>query len=406
MMNKNNRSESGQALVYLVIGFVVFLGFVGLAIDGGRAYSDRRHSQNSSDASSLAGGGEAALYMENAHVMYTQWDCNASAIQQAMALARQKAIERAGTNSFTIDEDLSDNNGTITECGIDNYGYLDKYIDVTVGITDTTQSSFAHLLFPQALKNQVSSVTRVRPRSPAAFGHAIVALNDAPCQGNQNGAIFGGNGDTNINGGGIWTNGCLSGNGNSYNVDVINGSVNYAGSTSGNMNFNPEQTQSPYTLPPSSYEIPAPNCNGRWVGNLSGTLAPGLYCLNGDVKKLDGVNGNGVTIYIQGDLSVNGNDVVNLSAPQQNPDPAPAIPGVLFYVTGDVTINGNSDQWYLGMIYAPDGYCKINGTGGTWNTLHTQIICWDVEVTGTADIDITFDNGEQYQKPTTIELYR
>jgi hypothetical protein len=404
-MNKNNKSESGQALIYLVIGFVVFLGFVGLAIDGGRAYSDRRYSQNGSDAASLAGGGEAALYLENAHVMYGQWDCNASAIQQAMALARQKAIERAGTNNFTIAEGTGDNTVS-TQCDTAYYGYLDKYLDVTVDIVGITQPSFSSLLFPNALENRVEAVTRVRPRSPAAFGHAIVALNNAPCQGNQNGAIFGGNGDTDINGGGVWTNGCLAGNGSSYNVDVINGSVTYAGSTSGTMNFNPEQNHSDYTLPPSSYEVPAPKCDGHWVGNLSGNLAPGLYCINGDVKKLDGVSGNGVTIYIKGDLSVNANDVVNLSAPGQNPDPSPAIAGVLFYVTGDVTINGNSNQWYLGMIYAPQGYCKINGTGGVWDTLHTQIICWDVEVTGTADIDITFDHGEQYEKPTSIELYR
>jgi hypothetical protein len=404
-MNTGKKSESGQALIYLVIGFVVFLGFVGLAIDGGRVYSDRRYAQNGADASSLAGGGEAALAMENAHVLYTQWDCNSTAIQTAMQIARQKAIERAATNTFPIAEGTGDNTVSTT-CGQTSYGYIDRHIDVTVNLLSTTQASFAQLLFPNALENRVAAITRVRPRSPAAFGHAIVALNDAPCQGNQNGAIFGGNGDTRINGGGVWTNGCLRGNGNSYDVNVVNGSVTYAGSTSGNMHFNPEQTHSDYTLPPSSYEIPAPNCNGHWVGNLSGALSPGLYCINGDVKKLDNVSGTGVTIYITGDLSVNGNDVVSLSAPQQNPDPSPAIPGVLFYVAGDITINGNSDQWYLGMLYAPNGYCKLNGTGGTWNTLHTQIICWDVEVTGTADIDINFDGGEQYQKPTSIELFR
>jgi hypothetical protein len=403
-MNTGKKSESGQALIYLVIGFVIFLGFVGLAIDGGRAYSDRRYSQNGADAASLAGGGEAALAMENAHVMYTQWDCNSTAIQTAMQIARQKAIERAGTNNFPITEGTGDNTVS-TICGQTNYGYIDRYIDVTVDISSTTQASFAQLFFPSVLTNRVEAVTRVRPRSPAAFGHAIVALNDAACQGNQNGAIFGGNGNTHINGGGVWSNGCLRGNGNSYNVTVTNGSVDYAGATSGTMNFSPAPTHSDYTLPPSSYEVPAPNCTGHWVGNISGSLAPGLYCINGDVKKPD-VTGTGVTIYINGSLTINGNDSVNLSAPQQTPDPSPAIPGVVLYVTGDVTINGNSDQWYLGMIYAPHGYCKINGTSGTWNTLHTQVICWDVEVTGTADIDITFDHGEQFQKPTSIELFR
>ena len=69
-------SEQGQVIIFLVVGLVAFLGFVGLAIDGGMAYSDRRYAQNSSDASSLAGGGEAVLHLENTHVFYETWSCS------------------------------------------------------------------------------------------------------------------------------------------------------------------------------------------------------------------------------------------------------------------------------------------------------------------------------------------
>ncbi len=61
MNTKPQNSEKGQAIVFLVIGLVVFLGFVALAIDGGMALADRRHEQNAADAASLAGGGKAAL---------------------------------------------------------------------------------------------------------------------------------------------------------------------------------------------------------------------------------------------------------------------------------------------------------------------------------------------------------
>jgi uncharacterized membrane protein len=64
-MKKRHSSESGQVLVLLVLGVVVLFGFAALAVDGGMVYSDRRHAQMGSDASSLAGGGAAALYMEN-----------------------------------------------------------------------------------------------------------------------------------------------------------------------------------------------------------------------------------------------------------------------------------------------------------------------------------------------------
>src|SRR4030067_1371741 len=160
MMTKH-KSEEGQAIVFLVLGLVVFMGFVALSVDGGMAFADRRHSQNGSDASSLAGGGEAALYLENTHVMYAQWNCNDGDVQGAMELAAQKAIERAGTNNFSIDEDPSDGNGVTVVCGTHDYGYIDKFIDVTVNISSTTETSFAQLLFPDALVNQVQAVTRV-----------------------------------------------------------------------------------------------------------------------------------------------------------------------------------------------------------------------------------------------------
>ena len=79
-MNINfKESEKGQAIVYLVIGLVVFLGFVALAIDGGMALSDRRHSQNAADAASLAGGGIAAEYMEDHNVTIFNWNCSSNA---------------------------------------------------------------------------------------------------------------------------------------------------------------------------------------------------------------------------------------------------------------------------------------------------------------------------------------
>jgi hypothetical protein len=393
---QHHASEKGQAIIFLVVGLVVFLGFVALAIDGGMAYADRRESQNSSDSSSLAGAGAAAIYMENHEVTYASWDegCdNNWEIFHAREAAVQAAINRAAANGFDLN---ADGNWVETTCGIDNWGWEDRYIDITVHISRTTETSFAHLLFPASLTNQVDSTTRVRPRMPLAFGHAIVALNPADCQGNQNGAIFGGNGQTHIVGGGVWSNGCLRGNGNSWDVTVENGSVSYVGEQSGSEHWTPNPQQAPHTIPSDYFEVPEPDCTGHWVSanDLSGNLDPGLYCVNSNVN-LDDVSGAGITIYINGDLRVNGNPTINLSAPSRSPNPDPAIPGLLFYVTGDITVNGSSDQWYLGMVYAPAGYCKFNGTGGTWDTLHTQIVCWDVEVTGTADIDINFDAGVQ-----------
>jgi hypothetical protein len=232
--------------------------------------------------------------------------------------------------------------------------------------------------------------------------------------------VFGGNGDTKINGGGIWSNGCLRGDGSSYDAMVTNGGVNYVGETSGTMNFQPEETQVPYTLPPSAFEIPMPDCghpDAHNVNNLPENLSPGLWCVDGDLRMNanDDVWGEGVTIVVlDGDIVVNGNSSVHLSAPNHDPDPSPAVGGLLFFVpNGNVTINGGSEQWYQGLIYAPGnpspytgGDCKIDGGSEMGWTINTQIVCWNVEVTGNATIDINFDAGQEYQKPTSIELYR
>src|SRR5512135_2247697 len=99
---KYANSEKGQAIVYLVLGLIVFFGFVALAIDGGMALADRRNSQNASDASSLAGGGEAARILEQAGpVCYENWSCNGGGFGNAgyaEAQSAQAAKNRADQN--------------------------------------------------------------------------------------------------------------------------------------------------------------------------------------------------------------------------------------------------------------------------------------------------------------------
>src|SRR5574337_792710 len=54
--NKRNVSrESGQAIVLIVMAMVGLVGLTALAVDGGNAYSDRRHAQNAADTAALAG---------------------------------------------------------------------------------------------------------------------------------------------------------------------------------------------------------------------------------------------------------------------------------------------------------------------------------------------------------------
>jgi Flp pilus assembly protein TadG len=414
---KRDNSEEGQAIVYLVIGMVVFLGFVALAIDGGMAMADGRRAQNGADSASLAGGAAAALVLENDKIDYQNWSCYGPARNNAV----DTAISRASANSFSLDKNLDHHNGVITRCGSYNYGFFnDVYMDVTVDISMTTKSNFAQLVFPSVLHNEVDATTRVRPRQPALFGNALVALSPQPCQGNQYGALFLGNGDTNITGGGIFSNGCIRGNGSAV-VNVDGGGIfgHYLNANGGDFNPDPETTT--FTIPISEYDIPAPDCGDPHAHNITATdlekdlkkgpvtLDPGLWCITGDltINSKDTLKGTGVTIYKpNGKFDVNGAADIELSAPPSDPDPSPAIGGVLLYLPisnpSAVTLNGNSGSFYDGMIISPRSGLTLNGDASDY--VHGQVVSWTVYVSGNNGFEINYNPDDGYQKPTSIEL--
>jgi hypothetical protein len=407
-------TERGQALIIMALALVALLGFAALAIDGGMVYSDRRRAQAGSDASSLAGGSAAALSLENSHMSYAQWNCNDSRVLAAEAAAKTAAISRAGDNDFSIDLDTSDHNAVTTDCGIDNHGFwVDKYIDITTLISSTTQTSLVHFVFSGPMINNVKAVTRVRPSTPLVLGHAIVALSDELCSGHSNGATFHGNAQTIVNGGGVYTNGCLRANGNP-NITVTNGVINYVKETDGNMAaFSPGPQQVPPVVEPDDYFVPPPDCSdpdANNVASLESNLDAGLYCISGDlvINGGDTVEGDGVTIYVpNGEIRINGNATVKLTAP--GPGSAPAIEGILFYLPetnhNTVELNGTSDSYFEGVVLAPGSDVNVLGTGDI-SAYRSQIIGWNVEVGGTADAGIVYNDNDNYDKPASIELFK
>jgi Putative Flp pilus-assembly TadE/G-like len=417
IMSIKNNSERGQIIVYLAIGMVIFLGFVALAIDGGYALADRRRSQNAADASSLAGGAAAALTLETHHITSRNWSCYIPAISNA----NDTAISRASANNFSIDTNLDDYNGVETKCGSQDFGYFnDIYMDVTVDISATTRSNFAQLIFPNALNNKVEAVTRVRPRQPIVYGNALVALSHENCQGNQYGALFLGTGDTNITGGGVFSNGCIRGQG-SAKVTVTDGDIlgRFPPAYCDPSIWSPCPQQTNFQIPESNYDITVPardshgNCIGGWNGSdlpQDPTVMHGLYCVRNPHGKmtLHGTyRGTGVTIVIlEGGLDINSTSDIQISAPDATPDPSPAIPGLLLYVPSfnpsDITLNGTSGSFFEGTIIAPRSYLMLDGDAADY--VKGQVIGWTVKVTGTNGFSIDYNPDEGYQKPTAIEL--
>jgi hypothetical protein len=415
---KHDYSEKGQAIVYLTLGLIVFLGFVALAIDGGMALADRRNIQNVADAASLAGGSKAALDLEKAHITSTIWNC--SDVQFAMNNAEYFAITRAKANNFTISDTVGINHNYVdTTCN-----RTGKYIDVTVEISATTPSNFLQLVFPSALHNEVEAVTRIYPGGPIGLNNAIIALN--PDQNCGPKTDFGANGNFKLilnGGGGIFSNGCIYAKG-SGSIVVNDGGGVYGFTWEDPKGLITPQPQYPsQPIDPSMYAISPPDCSDPSAYHISGdlpaTMDPGLYCVTGglDLHGNKTYNGTGVTIVIlSGDVKMNGNIKLNLSAPSTDldvQDPSPAIRGLLFYVPylpptpncpSDVTFNGTSDTFFIGTILAPCSDLHWLGTNKTGTNV--QVIGWNVEIGGTADFIDDYNGELQVSLPTSMELFK
>src|SRR5256885_5156354 len=71
--------QGGQAIVLIALLILVLFGMLGLAVDSGRAYVDRRHQQSAVDAAALAAGD----WFENYNDLYGSTLPNAKAVYQS-----------------------------------------------------------------------------------------------------------------------------------------------------------------------------------------------------------------------------------------------------------------------------------------------------------------------------------
>jgi hypothetical protein len=141
------------------------------------------------------------------------------------------------------------------------------------------------------------------------------------------------------------------------------------------------------------------------------TMNPGLYCVSGDFKITGGnTTGMDVMIYMQKDgnkntdFVTNGSATINISAPRTG-----NWFGMLLYMAhgneGELTIAGNSDSSYTGTVYAPNAHVNVGGNNSTLGNYSTQIIAYTVEIFGTTEMEINFDDTIHYSNPSFIDMY-
>lgn len=422
------KSESGQVIILLVLGMVSLLGFAGLAIDGGRVFSERRNIQNVADTSAFT----AALRIgrelpENI----------TSGLMTNSALAAYDRADVSGYNN--LDPDVTVNVTVVKEVS-------SPYYVVTVDITSKVDPTFIQLVYSGDLDTSASAVARVRPRTDAGYGYAMVALAETECDAFK----FSGNADVVISGSGIFSNSTCScaisyEGGTDFSLDPDDEIAAAGGvcknNENANVNFDQVEENLPqieaWVIPPPDCStvpnpVPAPTVSGNTVtfhpgnywssihivcGACTQIFEPGLYCIhhkngfsvqNGNLSNQVGGVG-GVTFYLtDGGFSVTGG-VLNLNAPTSG-----KMKGMLIFLDKDndqlVEIKADPGSTWEGTIYAPGPpyntnlpKCSFSGNGDLVGN-NLQFVCYTIELIGTADLYLNFDGSNNYEPPVGIDL--
>jgi Flp pilus assembly protein TadG len=454
---KTKRNERGQAIILIVLAILGMVGLVALAIDGGNAFSDRRHAQNAADAAALA----AALVKANNG---SAEDINEAALGIALS-------NGYGYQVTTV------NNPPTAGCDGQNSLYTGNNDYVQVIIHSEVDTYFAGVVGVSRLQSCVEAIAYGSSSTwtPLFFGAGMAALKPT---GND-GVYANGNINLNVINSGVFVNAdgsCAMTTRGNVNLDVDTAySIHGGYCKSGIVNVvGPVQTGMGGVPYPPAISVPPPsiNCtqNGYRVGttyypgnyssiDISGintyTFTPGNYCISGGVsiRGLSNVILNGVNIKltggdfaISGTSYVTGNNVMFYSTGggqgfHFNGNSSNTLTNTTFYLeTGSAEWNGNVGNTFTAqtsgpyanlLIYMPYGnqsQLKINGNSGNSLTgtilaisapieirgnsgtasFHSQIIGYTVTLAGNSNTTINYVDAENFDIPAapTIELTR
>jgi Flp pilus assembly protein TadG len=431
---KQKNSARGQAIILIVFGMIGLLMITALAIDGGNAYSDRRHAQNAADTSALA----AALAKVNGQ------DYSSVGLSRAAS----NGYNNDGTTNTVV---VYQCDNVSASCG--TYQGSSKYVQVI--ITSNINTYFAAVLGIKTITNKVQAIAKAVPPVPTQFynGSALVAtMPGCKTQGwNSDPFVVGGGSTSTISGSGVFVNSnCSTGaytQGGSSTINVPGGICVAPGGTfsgGGNGSTTPQNCGS--QLNTNMYQLPTPDC-GSQVGNITtvgsksyiaspgtytGTfprvspagnliLQKGIYCLQGGISLnstwniTTDANGNGdydadegVLLYVpSGSVTFNGSSTINLHAITPPADIYPPtaggfpsqLAGILIYVpptnTSPVTITGSNGSSFTGTILAPGSLVTLQGSSSATNpvNLQCQIIGYSISLGGNGNLNISYDQS-------------
>ncbi len=269
-------TEKGQAIVLVALVMLVLLGFLGLAMDGGRAYVDRREMQDSVDAAALA----AAYDCMNSSTLCIKNGSYAQSENVAVSFFAENERLYAtpsctGLGSLSATCTFGDPTGQTLTVSVANRSTAGLLFTATA--THQIPVAIMQVLGARPTISIGASATAVA-RQPDS-GAAIQTLSPAGCGGNNGTSLSFKGTSTAILTGDVWSNG---------NIDDTN---NAGGTVSGNVvaacgtiplmpTFTVSGTQSDgTTLPDPGFTLPALNGTSQAWGSSDYNVVrqPGTY---------------------------------------------------------------------------------------------------------------------------------
>jgi hypothetical protein len=153
-------------------------------------------------------------------------------------------------------------------------------------------------------------------------------------------------------------------------------------------------------------------------GNQSVTMNPGTYVFKGgiNVQGNGTLTGHGVTIYLAcsnypspctsgqtgASMSVNGNGVVDLSAPSYG-----TYQGLTIFSDRNnistIDVGGNGSTRVVGTLYALAGTLNLHGNGSD-SSLNARVIAGIVKITGNSIVSDSYTQSANYVVPNVLTL--
>jgi hypothetical protein len=434
-----NKSEQAHVFVFIILILIGIVGFIALAVDGGRVYAERRRMQSAADTAAYA----AALAASK----------NQDFVNAALSQARLNLFEDAdGSANPSQQLDVEVYNppidGPFAPENIQKD--LDPQLYFQVKIRSQVKQIFSQFLNRASLDIQVEAVAYLRPQQPLSGKNAIIASSPNRCKG----IWFQGDGATVVSSGSVFSNSNRRGSVDncdavakegSGGLDITSGGIYSVGSfLAGSSWISAAEGITEGMQPLSNLDIPVPNCPelltprqyqggsavlepGYYADGLLVTaenaqisLKPGVYCFDNDLSINSGsLTGQDVLLIIRkGTFHTGGSTQVQLSARantgSMNSFNGMQWDGMLLYMPEEnnqaIQIGGGSASTFRGTVYAPglppqeDAYkCRIEGSGASLD-VKSSINCYSVEILGNASVTIDYQAEENFYLPAQVQL--